>query len=172
MKLSGYIACICEGGAERAIMDLLLDSDKVIFSRDRMLEEGTIRCRDAKSFERKYLRKSYTEKITVVRILDSRRENFKLSRAYADKIEVLNIITAPEIEMLVILNEGKYAEFKKSGRKPSEYCKTKLKYKDVKEYEFVKEYFKNTDTLISAICAYRRMSKIQHGEYTLYDLLK
>lgn len=29
------------------------------------------------------------------------------------KIDVINVITAPEIEMLIILNEGKYAEYKK-----------------------------------------------------------
>lgn len=28
-----YIACICEGGAERAILDLLLDNQKLIFER-------------------------------------------------------------------------------------------------------------------------------------------
>ena len=45
MNLARYIACICEGAAESAIIDLLLDHGLLIFSRDEMLEEEVIRCR-------------------------------------------------------------------------------------------------------------------------------
>ena len=51
MELTGYKACICEGSAENAIMDILLDHDLLIFSREEMLEEKVIRCRDGKRFE-------------------------------------------------------------------------------------------------------------------------
>ena len=43
-----------------------------------MIEEEIIRCREGKKFEEKYLRKGFLDKISVIRILDSRRENFKL----------------------------------------------------------------------------------------------
>ena len=33
MELEGYVACICEGAAEQAIMDLLLDNNKLKFIR-------------------------------------------------------------------------------------------------------------------------------------------
>lgn len=33
----GLIACICEGAAEEAIIDILLDADKLSFTRDDML---------------------------------------------------------------------------------------------------------------------------------------
>lgn len=102
MELSKYKACICEGSAEHAIMDILLDHDLLIFTREHILEEKVIRCRDGKRFEKKYLRKDFTGKITVFRILDSRREKFKLSKAYEHKVDVINVITAPEIEMLII----------------------------------------------------------------------
>ena len=36
--MTKYIACICEGGAEAAIMNMLLDQNKLIFSRDELLE--------------------------------------------------------------------------------------------------------------------------------------
>ncbi len=65
-----------------------------------MLEERVIRCRSAKRFEERYLRKGFDEQISVIRILDSRREEFRLSKAYEQKIDVVNVITAPEIEML------------------------------------------------------------------------
>ena len=82
MELAKYKACICEGAAENAIMDILLDYELLIFSREEMLEEEVIRCREGKKFEEKYLRKGFKDKISVIRILDSRRENFKLSNCY------------------------------------------------------------------------------------------
>ena len=130
--MSKYKACICEGGAETAIMDLLLDQNKLIFSRDELLEGEILRTRKGKEFETRYLKKNFSGKITVYRILDSRRENFKISKAYQQKVEVVNVITAPEIEMLIICNEGKYHDFeKKKNMSPSEYCKSILKMKKV-----------------------------------------
>ncbi len=172
MELSKYNACICEGTAEQVIIDLLLDNSKLIFSRNDLLEHEVLRCRTGKNFEEQYLRKGFTEQITVFRILDSRRENFKLSKAYQSKVKVVNIITAPEIEMLVILNEGKYIDYKKSGMKPSVYCKSILKHRDVKSAAFVKSYFKDIDVLIKAIIEYKRVSNVKRNEFTLADILK
>ena len=172
MELSKYKACICEGAAESAIIDILVDNDLLIFSRSEMLDESVIRCRSAKRFEERYLRKGFDNQISVIRILDSRREEFRLSKAYAHKIDVINVITAPEIEMLLIHNEGAYERFKRSGKKPSEFCKIDLRMHDVKSYDFVKEYFRNPETLVKAIKEYRRTANIPNGEYTLLDMLK
>ena len=104
-----------------------------------MIDESVIRCRSAKRFEERYLRKGFDNQISVVRILDSRREEFRLSKEYAHKIDGINVITAPEIEMLIILNEGAYERFKRSGKKPSDFCKIELRMHDIKSYDFVKE---------------------------------
>jgi len=85
MKLAKYKACICEGSAESAIIDILVDNDLLIFSRE---------------------------------------------------------------EMLIIHSEGAYDKFKRSGKKPSEFCKTNLGMHDVKSYDFVKDYFSNPQTLV------------------------
>lgn len=172
MELSKYIACICEGAAEQTIMNLLLENHRLIFTYDDLLDGEILRCRKAKAFEEQHLRKGFTEKITVLRILDSRRENFTLSKAYAPKIKVVNVITAPEIEMLVIFKEGKYNEFKKSKKKPSDFCNDDLKFKSVKSASFLKEYFSDVNSLVTAIVEYKRVSNIRRGEYTLADLLK
>lgn len=172
MKLSKYVACICEGGAEKTIIELLLDSNSLIFSYDDLLEGEILRCRKARDFETQYLRKYFNEKVTVLRILDSRRERFALSKAYAHKVDVINVVTAPEIEMLVILSENKYKEFKGSNLKPSEYCKSFLGYSNVKRPVFIETYFKDLDKLITAIKRYKKVSKINHDEYALADLLK
>ena len=42
MELAKYKACICEGFAENAIMDILLDNNLLIFSREEMLEEDQV----------------------------------------------------------------------------------------------------------------------------------
>lgn len=122
MKLAPYIACICEGSAETAIIDVLVDNNLLIFTREDMLEE--------------------------------------------------NVITAPEIEMLIIHSEGAYERFKRSGKKPSEFCKADLRMHNVKSYDFVKDYFSNPQTLVNAIKEYRRTANIPKGEYSLSDLLK
>ena len=146
MKLAKYKACICEGSAEEAIIDILVDNDLLIFNREEMLEERVIRCRSAKRFEERYLRKGFDEQISVIRILDSRREEFRLSKAYE--------------------------QFKRSGKKTSEFCKTNLRMHDVKSYDFVKQYFSTPQLLVKAIKEYRRTANIPKGEYSLSDLLR
>ena len=60
---------------------------------------------------------------TYGKILDSRREEFRLSKAYEQKIDVVNVITAPEIEMLIIHAEGAYDQFKRSGKNQANFVK-------------------------------------------------
>lgn len=114
-----------------------------------------------KNFETRYLRKGFNELISVIRILDSRKENFKLSKAYENKVNIINVITEPEIEMLIIFNENKYSGFKKSGKKQSIFCKENLKMSSVKSYEFVRKYFGNPEILVQAIKKYNEVSKIK-----------
>lgn len=173
MIMAKYKACICEGGAERAILELLLEQDKLIFSKEELLEEEIINSRRGRDFEERYLRKEFSGKITVYRVLDSRRENFKISKAYQNKVDIVNVITAPEIEMLIICNEGKYKDFeKRKNMSPSEYCKSILRYKDVKSVSFVKEYFSDIAVLERSLHEYRKITKRRKNEKTLWDLLK
>jgi len=165
-------ACLAEGAAEQAVMDILLDHDLLIFKREDLIDRKVLRFRSAEKFEQRYLRKGFSGPITIYRILDSRRENFSVSRAYRHLVKVINVITAPEIEMLIILNEGCYEHYKRSGQKPSEFCKSILKLKEVKNYDFVKNYFSDPDVLVYAIREYTRISKIRKDEDTLQDLLK
>ncbi|WP_270812934.1 hypothetical protein [Hungatella effluvii] len=171
MNEQNIIACICEGSAEQAVIELLLENNKLYFEKQQLLDEKIIRVRSAERFEELYLRKNFNKKITVLRILDSRRENFKLSKLYKDKVEVINIITSPEIEMLIIHNENKYEEYDRSKKKPSDYCKQNLKYPEVKSYVFVKDYFSDIDKLINAIKLYHKKANIPKQEKTLFDLL-
>ena len=174
MKLAKFKACICEGAAERAIMDILLENELLIFSKSELIDDDIIRCRDAKEFESRYLRKVFDDQISVIRILDREKENFKISKPYKDKIDIVNIVTSPEIEMLIICSEDKYEEFckVKSKMSPSTFCKQnmpKLKYD--KKYETIKAYFSTPEKLVNAIMLYHQKHQ-SSGQYTLLDLLK
>ena len=72
-----YVACIAEGAAETAIIDILVDHHLLIFEREQMLDEQVLRCRNASTFESRYLRKGWIQ-----------RENHSLpySRFQAGKI--------------------------------------------------------------------------------------
>ena len=95
-----------------------------------------------------------------------------MSKAYDHKVDVINVVTAPEIEMLIILNENRYVDFKKSGMKPSEYCMNALKLHCVKSYDFVTQYFSDPSVLIAAMKRYTEVSRIAKGEWTLLNLIK
>lgn len=167
------IACICEGSAESVIVNKLMDARKLIFTRDDLLDNEVLRCRSARKFEDRYLGKGFTKKITVYRILDSRKEDFKLRKVYEAKVDVVNVITAPEIEMLIIVHKGKYAEYSrvKSHIKPSEFCKETLKLPSVKTAEFIENYFSDIEDLLYAIKEYKRLSNIPKNEKCLADLI-
>ena len=47
-----------------------------------------------------------------------------------------------------------------------------LHMRNVKAYDFVKDYFSNPKILVDAIREYRRVANIPKGEYSLADLLK
>ena len=74
--------------------------------------------------------------------------------------------------MLIIFNENKYDDYKKSKKKPSDFCKEDLSMRRVKDPAFVKAYFEDCNVLISSVRKYHCKSKVKNGEYTLLDLLK
>ncbi len=88
---------------------------------------------------------------------------------------IINVVTSPEIEMLLILAEDKYEEYmkKSSSMSPSVFCKQVLKMKDkIKSREFVREYFADIDMLVSTIQEYKKKRILKKGEIYLADLLK
>lgn len=171
---SSLIACICEGGAETAIMDILLDSDLLVFKREQLLDERVLPRSSVSDFQKRYLRQEYDQKLYIVRVIDSRSEQFNLKEPYRCQVEeIISVITAPEIEILLIVSEEKYDDFCRSGiDKPSDYCKTLFKNKKIKSREFISDYFKNSRHLVEAIKEYHGLHKQKNKEASLYDLLK
>ena len=89
---------------------------------------------------------------------------------------MVDIITSPEIEMLVIISKGRFTDYSKvkSKVKPSEYCKKSLNLRKVKEYNFIRDYFSDVNHLISVIKQYHSLMKVNKDNFslTLYDLLE
>lgn len=169
--MNSLYAIIAEGEAERAILDILLDSGKLDFTRKQILEDRVLKTRSGKNFCEKHLNFNFKQTIKVYRILDSRGEKFKLPREYQSKIESINVITRPEIEILVIISEGRYKEYKNSGLKPSVFAAKNIKgFK--KYYEYYISYYKDVNKLIDAINEYKRITKLDKDEICLSSLIK
>lgn len=176
INLTKYVACICEGGAEWVIINKLLDSNSLIFKREDLIDSRILSRMKPKEFAEKYLNVDYSEKVTILRILDSPREKFKVPKQYKDKVKVVDVLTTPEIEMLVICNKGLFADFKKKQNKsnytPSRYCKEKLRLKNVKTKKFVARYFKDSKIIVASIKEYYKYSYHSKDRHSLYDILK
>lgn len=139
-----WIACICEGAFERSVMEVLLDADCLSFGWDDLLEGDLIELRSSRRFSQRYLNREYDHSIRIIRILDSRSERFEIAEIYQAKLSrIESFYTRPEIEVLVILIEDCYDDYVRNHHhlKPSDYCKMKFGYRDIKKETFVKDYF-------------------------------
>ena len=86
IHLSKYIACICEGSAERAIIKILLDQNRLIFTWDDLLDGEILRCRNAKKFEEQHLRKGFTDRIdSLIKPMAAGRRSFLFPQAAPGK---------------------------------------------------------------------------------------
>lgn len=169
-ELAGsHILISCEGGAEDTIIRMLLSNGCLAFSEDNVIDVTCLR--KASDIERQYLGFEYDGPVRLLRIVDSLRARFQLGALYRDKCSVYRVCTRPEIEVLNILNEGRFADYERKGLKPSVYCKQHLHMSDVKRPGFLESYW-NVDDLIDGIREYARVHRVESGEYTLADLLK
>ncbi|WP_142393243.1 hypothetical protein [Alkalicoccus urumqiensis] len=155
-------------------MNKLLDAGLLFCTKEQLLEERALKIRSAKSFEKRHLNKAMPDKMTVYRVVDSNKEKFKLSKVNEHKVEIVNVVTKPEIEMLIIIAEGKYDDYQnKAGRygKPSDYVKSQLKYPHAKSAAFINDYFRDVTKLTEAIREYRRLHPQEKKAIPLADLL-
>lgn len=179
---TGHVICICEGNAEETIIKKLLNENKLLFKKEdyhneEKLIRQTTKVRSPKRFSKDYLQRDYGEAhLNILRILDSRTEKFNLGRVYQKSIDeknirIFNILTTPEIEMLIVISEGWYNSFTNSKNlKPSEYCKQHLKVDSVKSKSFVSSYFMDTVKLLDSIKSYKKLHA-KKDEKCLFDIL-
>ena len=171
-----FIEDICEGNAELAIIRILLESGLLKFTEEDLINPNDMQLRNGKKFSDRYLGLRYPQKVKIFYVHDSHYEKFILSKTTKQKAEVFHVITAPEIEILHIIDQDRHKIFLqkfKSKMKPSEYCKQELRIKYQKGYEYNYDYwYSRPEDLVRAIKEYERMTKKQKDEFTLADLLK
>ena len=71
------IACIYEGTAEKVIIEILLEANKLILKKEDLLNEELIKRIKPKQFQSKYLNQVYEKKIKIIRIIDKKMKNLK-----------------------------------------------------------------------------------------------
>lgn len=174
------VACICEGTSEVAVMDLLLNAGYLIFSRNQLLDRKALSpkyYRDSKKFSDQYLTMDYGDgKVHVFLIQDRKHVTYALKSPYADKVVgPCYIVTAPEIEMLMIHSLGKYDEYKRAQRdkKPSVFLAELLKIKTakLKSRAYIECFYSKYD-LREAIRTHKRKSVNERDSLFLADILK
>lgn len=118
-----YILCLCEGTAELELMNLLLEENKLCFTKEDLIGRKLHSRQSVKKIEEDYLSFSFERPLMILRIIDSRNEQFNLSKAYRGRFEIVTICTRPEIEILLIIVNGDYEDYAKfkQSEKPSEY---------------------------------------------------
>ena len=127
-----YILLLAEGAAEREVIDTFLESGQLLFSRFDLVGKKVQDRTSVRHVEDNFLSLKYEKKVSIVRIIDSRNEKFRLRAEYRDRYnEIITINTRPEIEILLIIKNGDYDDYCKvrSQEKASSYCRRKYGYR-------------------------------------------
>lgn len=175
------IICSCEGVAEKVIVDLLLDNNKLCFDRYALIDGACTNIRSAKDIAANFLTRAYSQDIAVLRIIDKENDSFKIPAVYLRNrnVSVFSVVTKPEIEMLHIIAEGLADDFQRTERlnknlRPSEFfqgyvTKHSRKKLKVKSSEYIQNFYSDIDRLIEAIKTYHQ--RTSQKSYDLSDLL-
>ena len=173
---------MCEGPNEKKIIDILLENNCLKFTQDDLLGLNPYHARQiSRSGQVCTELNMYPGKVDVLRIGDKQSDKLAIPKDYKEKIvEVKKYCTKPELEMLLIIAEGKVKEYEKVKSKmtPKAFAKINIKLGD-KKYDnstkFYADYFgNNAQLLVSAIKDYQKLHGKAHAkdELCLGDLLK
>lgn len=171
VELGHRFIIVCEGTCEEVVIEKLLEGNRLLVPKDRIVD--IVRRSSVETFTDRHLNYDYDWPVTILRVVDSRSERFRLKSLYAKRFEVKSFVTRPEIEMLAIVREGKFKEYSKvkSNTKPSVYCKQRLGMRDIKSRQYLEGYWADVNVLVDAIMEYRRLAKLKSGELCLADLV-
>ena len=171
---------MCEGRNEKAIMNLLLDANKLKITRDDLIELTPFNVRQLSNPTIISMLKNYNKEVAILRVGDSQRDKLIIPNELKDIVSpnrIYKYCTLPEIEILLIINEGLYNEFLKSNDKPKEFAKKHIVYNKTK-YNQLSEFFvdyyggKRIHNLIDNLKKYKHLKKHNKNDLYMVDLLK
>lgn len=173
------ILIMCEGKNEETLVNILLDNNKLKFTRDDLIGLRPYNIRQLKHPLIKTELKHYNESILIYRIGDKQNDKLviplELKRIISNE-DIYKYCTKPELEILLIIHEKLLKDFNKSNRSAKSYAKDKIKVNG-KKYDqssiMLERYYSNCDDLVNDIIEYKRIKK-DHKQDELYlsDLLK
>ena len=172
---------MCEGPNELEIIRMLLEHDKLIFTNDDLLNLVPYHARQIENNAAvKSALNLYHGDIHILRIGDKLNDNLKIPKEYKSKIKEINkYCTKPELEMLLIISEGKSSDFEKvkSKMSPKIFSKANIVYNRTRHNNstaFYREYYgERIELLVETIRRYKQLKgKHDKDEFYLADLLK
>lgn len=175
-----FIFFTCEGANEESLLKWILDNHKNISLPDYTTDY----LRKGRTKEgRKLLKEACLEydydggSVVVIYLCDSRGENWELGyNVERQKINVIKIITHPEIEMLLILsnlaleNEWNRQHRANKSLKPSAFCKGQFGC-DVKNGANFVDQFTGFNNFVEACDKYKHRHR-NDGYYCFRDIIK
>lgn len=174
------ILLMCEGSNEEKILEMLLDNNCLKIKRDDLIGRKPYNVRTLKNPFIKSELKRYNKETLIYRIGDKQTDKLEIPlelKHIVFKENIYKYCTKPELEILLIINENKINEFKKSKKSPKVFAKENICY-NKKYYDnstlFYENYYANKriKMLVSNIKEYKRMKKHTKDELFLADLLK
>ena len=176
------ILLMCEGQNEEVLLNCLLDANALCFTRDDLIGRRPypVRQLDNPTIKSELLHNG--KPVKVYRVGDTQNDKISIPtnlRHIVSNKEIYKYCTKPELEILLIINEGLESKYEKvkSSCTPKEFAKGNIKYNGRKydqSSDFLKEYYgsSNTKSLISNIKRYKAYKRHRKGELYLADLLK
>ena len=61
-----YVICICEGAAEQAIIELLLDHNSLVFAHNNLVGREVTRKRKASEIQSSFLNRAYQRRVNIL----------------------------------------------------------------------------------------------------------
>lgn len=178
-----YVLFSCEGKAECVIIERLVEDDCLVVAKDHVVKDPNGRpfttIRKAKRLEQtSFIGPNYEGGLLIARIVDVNPGAFRLSKLVAQTTKVLDFVTRPEIEALVLVRENAWDAFEKRSKSErklnaSDWCIQHLKMGDVKDEGFLKEYWHDSEVLCRTIRSYNSLlGGHKNDQLGLIDVLK
>lgn len=168
------ILVMCEGPNEKAIIDILLDNNKLIFNREDLVDLSVFHARQLSDPQLLFPLQAYSGCFDIYRIGDTQKDELKL-KDYKERVGIINkYCTKPELEMLLIISEKLVDNYNKENSKPKDFAKSNIVYKRHhydNSTKFYEEYYEDVDKLVNALNEYKRIKTHNANEFYLADLL-
>lgn len=173
-----YFYIVCEGTSEKDIIKWI-EKEGLFFTDNSNISLEYLNYRSVRKKQAFIddIPTTDTEgKVAILYVHDSKKEKFWGKNNCIYNIPVINVLTCPEIEILLILKEPNLKDAwckNKYKQKPSEVC-SKFYKTNVKKSSFLVDQFDSLEDLFEVCKEYKRIHKgtKNQNDLTLYDIIK